>query len=172
MSESEYGPGGYLPDRAARRARKIVLREPLGKGWIVASIVAAVALAGLGIAYLLTQAGPPGDPYREAGPIDAVDASGAGTMPLDGQEVLVVRGAGGVQVFEAPGAEVIWCRQSRRIEADDGRVWAHDGQLRGGDGESLRPLRAEVHDGVLYVDPSAAQDQPAARPSDEQPVCR
>lgn len=172
MSEPEYGPGGYLPDRAARRARKIVLREPLGRGWIVASIAAAVLLVALGVAYALTQAGAPGGPYRDAGPIDAVDPRDAETLEVGGERVLVLRGAGGVQVYEAPQGEASWCRQSRRLEASDGRVWTHEGQLRGGDGDSLRPLRAEVRSGRLYVDPTTEQPRPTERPSGEEPACR
>ncbi|MTV26636.1 hypothetical protein FTX61_14610 [Nitriliruptoraceae bacterium ZYF776] len=29
----EFGPSGYLPERASKRARKIVLRAPLGLQW-------------------------------------------------------------------------------------------------------------------------------------------
>ena len=49
--DPEYGPGGYLPSKAAGRARKIVLRAPLGIGWIVASVVLAVVIAVVGIVY-------------------------------------------------------------------------------------------------------------------------
>lgn len=167
----DYGPQGYLPERAARRARKIVLREPLGTGWIVAAIVGAVIVAIIGVAYLLTQTGPRGEPFVSAGPIESFDPRGADTITLDTRDVLVVRGGGGVHAFVPPSGNVAWCSESRRLESDDGRVWDATGRLRGGDGESLVPLPAEAHDGVLYVDPTTELAQPAARPSGETPAC-
>lgn len=167
----DYGPQGYLPDRAARRARKIVLREPLGTGWIVAAIVGAVIVAVIGVAYLLTQTGPPGPPFVPAGPMDAFDPRGADTVTVDGREALVVRGGGGVHVFVPPTGDVAWCSESRRLESADGRVWDATGRLRGGDGESLVPLPAEAHDGVLYVDPTSELARPAPRPGGETPTC-
>jgi hypothetical protein len=169
--DPDYGPGGYLPERAAKRARKIVLREPLGKGWIVASLVGAVTLAVIGVVYVLTQTGPPGPPFEDVGAIDGFDPRGATVVDAADRDVLVVRGAGGVQVFEAPGATVVWCRESRRLESADGRVWDASGRLRGGDGESLRPLPAEAHDGVLYVDPHSPAAAATPSASEEVPVC-
>lgn len=172
MSERpEYGPRGYLPERAARRGRKIILREPLGRGWIVASVLAAVALAAIGVAYWTLQAGPPRAPFVIAGPLDRYDPRGADTVAVDGHEVLVVRGAGGIRTFAAPDAPAVWCRDSRRIEARDGTVWDLSGRRTGGSGPSLRPLRAEVHDGRLYVDPSTQLTVPAPAATDERPHC-
>lgn len=168
----EFGPGGYLPERAAKRARKIVLREQMGLGWPLAAVLAALLLVGVGAAYFLTQTGPPGDPFVDAGRLDQVDPRGAESLRIpSGDEVLVVRGGGGVAVFQDPGVEVTWCRQSRRIESSAGQVWALDGQLVGGGGESLQPLRSAVFDGVVYVDPAPRTPAPDPAPAGERPTC-
>src|SRR5690606_17036265 len=55
----DFGPSGYLPPRAARRARKIMLREPLGLQWAVAAVVAGLLVLLAGAGYLLWQSRPP-----------------------------------------------------------------------------------------------------------------
>lgn len=168
----DYGPRGYLPERAAKRARKIVMREPMGLHWPVAAVVAALVLAAVGAVYVVTRTGPPGPPFVEAGALEAVDPRGAGLVVLpSGRDVLVVRGGGGVSVFAGPGEDVLWCRASRRLESPSGRVWRLDGRLVGGPGASLQPLRSQVFDGVLYVSPGADVAAPDPRPAGEQPVC-
>lgn len=169
--QSEYGPRGYLPERAAQRARKIVLREPMGLQWPVAAGVAAILVLVVGALFLATRTGPPGPPFVHAGPIQAIDPRGAALVRLDGTEVLVLRGAGGVLAFAAPEAEVVWCGESGRLEAADGRVWRPDGRLVGGAGESLQPLRAQAHAGELYIDPVTELAVPAPDPSAERPAC-
>lgn len=169
--KGEFGPGGYLPERAANRARKIILREPLGRGWIVASLLAALLVVAGGIAYLLVGTGPPGPPYQEAGALEDVDPRGAATVEVGRTPVLVVRGAGGVRTYEAPPGEVVWCRQSQRLESPDGRVWDLAGRLRGGEGRPLRPLPAEVVDGRLYVDVESPASRPGRSSAQELPHC-
>lgn len=151
---AEFGPGGYLPERAARRARKIVLRQPMGLAWPIAAAVVAVAVLALGLTNLLTQAGSPRAPFVAVGQLDATDQRGADVVALADQRILVVRGTGGIRAFSAPEGEVAYCRSSLRLEAQDGRVWTPDGRLVGGDGSSLAPHPVRVHDGVLYIDPS------------------
>ena len=169
---SEYGPRGYLPERAAKRARKIVLREPMGLQWPIAAVIAALLLVAIGAVYLLTQTGPPDTPFVNAGALARVDPRGAEAVALpSGDEVLVVRGGGGVSVFDDPGVAVTWCRQSRRLESARGQVWELDGRLVGGQGQSLELLRSEVFDGVLYVDPNAGVPAPEPRDAGEQPAC-
>jgi hypothetical protein len=164
--EPEYGPPGYLPPRAAKRARKIVLRAPLGLQWAIAAVVAGVLVLGAGAVALVLMSRPPGAPFVAAGPLSAIDARGAGTVATAaGDDVLVLRAAGGVRAFVAPEQPVVWCAASRHLESADGDVWEPDGQLIGGSGESLTPLPFEVHDGVLYVNPSAGDRPVAPRPA-------
>lgn len=167
--DPEYGPRGYLPDRAAKRARKIILREQMGLGWPVAAVVAAVLLAILGIVYLVTQTGPPGPPHRELGALE--DFGSAAAVEAAGDTVLVVRAGGGVRAFAHPGAAVTWCPASRRLEGRDGTVWTVTGRLVGGDGRSLAPLPVQVHDGRLFVDPSNPLRPPAPHDAGEVPAC-
>jgi hypothetical protein len=152
----DFGPSGYLPPRAAQRARKIMLREPLGLQWAAAAVVAGALVLIAGGILLLLMSRPPGAPYVAAGQMSAIDARGAGIVRLEtGEEVLVVRGGGGVSVFAAPDQPVSWCVESGRLESADGTVWEPTGRLIGGRGASLARLPAEVHDGLIYVNPSA-----------------
>lgn len=166
----DFGPRGYLPPRAAARARKIILRGPLGLQWVVASVIAGLALLAVGIAFLLVQSSPPGEPFVGAGALDEVDPRGAAEVRADGHTAVVVRAGGSLRAFASPETEVVWCAESRRLEAADGRVWGRDGRRVGGHGSSLAPLRVEVFDGQLYLDP---EPQPALAPRDrgEQPAC-
>lgn len=164
------GPRGYLPDRAAKRARKIVLREQMGIGWPVAALVAGVVLAGIALVYLLTRAGPPAPPFVPSVPIERIDPRGAGLVDVDGTKVLVVRAGGGVRVFLSPGDAVAYCPDSRRVESSDD-VWSLTGRRTGGNGDSLQPLRAQVHEGRLYIDLRPHVPPPAPEPLGERPVC-
>jgi hypothetical protein len=66
----EFGPSGYLPERASKRARKIVLRAPLGTQWIVASILAGLLVVVAGGLYLQRRDDPPPAPWTAVGRID------------------------------------------------------------------------------------------------------
>lgn len=166
------GPRGYLPPRAARRARKIVLREPMGLGWPIAAVVAMVVVLAVGVTFLITRTGPPGPPAVAAGPLDAVPQGAAGVVepPGDSVRLLVVRAGGRLRVFQAQGEAVRYCDESRRLEGD-GRVWTLDGALVGGQGASLTPLPAQVHAGTLYVDPTRPGTALPAEPRGETPRC-
>nr|MBA2530088.1 adenosylcobinamide-GDP ribazoletransferase [Euzebyales bacterium] len=63
MKQPDYGPRGYLPERAAKRARKIVLREQMGPAWPLAAVAAALLVGATGLWYLVTAGRPPGPPY-------------------------------------------------------------------------------------------------------------
>ena len=152
----DYGPRGYLPPRAAKRARKIILREPMGLQWAVAAVVAGVLVLVAGGVLLLSRSGPPGPPFVAVGELAQIDPRGAGTLPVgDGRDVLVLRGAGGVTVFAAPATAPTWCAARSRLISPGGAVWQADGRLVGGAGESLARLPAQVHAGVLYIDASS-----------------
>lgn len=170
----EFGPGGYLPDRAARRARKIVLREPMGLQWPLAAALAGLLVVVVGVAWLVLRAGPPGPPFVEAGELDRVSPRGSALVDLAGadRDVLVVRGGGGVAVFAPPAAPAAWCPPAGRIESTLAQVWDLEGRLLSGPGRSLQPLRSQVHDGTLYVDPRPASSRPPAAPrADVSPQC-
>ena len=174
-STPEFGPRGYLPERAAKRARKIVLREQMGSGWPLAALVAAAVVAVAGVWYVVTATGAPSAPYVAVSELTAIEAGTAATFATEpGQpDVLVVRAAGGVQAFVAPeGGEVAFCAESGRLESSERTVWTPDGRLVGGDGASLAPLSVRVYDGAVYVDPSTAQQPPDPTPRGETPTCR
>lgn len=167
----EFGPGGYLPERAARRARKIVLRREMGLQWPIAAGVAAVVVGVLGLIFVLTRTGPPGAPFVAAGDLATVPPRSVAVVTAGDAEVLLVRGAGDVAVLAPPDGTVMWCPTSRRIEAADGRVWTSDGRLVGGPGASLDRHPLQVYDGTVYVDPTARTAVPAAPEREERPAC-
>jgi hypothetical protein len=97
-------PGGrvaYLPPRAAR-ARKLILRSQLGRGWILASALFGLVILAAGVLFL-TRDGHPGPPWVRVAPLAALPA-GAVTQVAgpDGQVVVVDRRGGEVRAFLAP----------------------------------------------------------------------
>ena len=160
-----FGPRGYLPDRAARRARKIVLRAPLGLQWVVAALVAGAVLLVAGL-FLLDRAGnPPGPPWAPLGTVETLP-----TSSIDpGTGLLVVNVGGRVRAFEAPDG-VTYCAPSNRLEHPDGRVWALTGRGHAGT-ESLRPVATLVVSGIAYVDPAAVGDPADPLASQAVPAC-
>lgn len=171
--EPDYGPGGYLPPRAAQRARKIVLRERMGLQWPIAAGVAAVIVALGGVLFLLRGAGPPGEPFVPVARLNALQPGASEVADVRGTKVLLVRAAGGVHAFVAPhGGEPRFCDASGRLEGD-GRVWTLEGRLVGGAGDasSLARVPVTVSDGVLYVDPTAPEPAPEPSGAGESPQC-
>lgn len=169
----EFGPGGYLPERAARRARKIVLRGPMSLGWVVASVVAAGVLLAAGVWFLSTAQDRPDPPFVPVGALEELTAADARLVEADGQRVLVVA-AGGLRAFLAPdpaGLVPGYCPESGRLEAPDGRVWTLSGRLVGGTGLSLRSVPAQVSGGTVYVDPTRPAPPPAPQPAGHTPAC-
>jgi len=160
-----FGPSGYLPDRAARRARKIVLRAPLGLQWVVASLVAGVVVLVAGLLLLGRADAPPGAPWTSLGPVESLAVSSV-DAPTG---LLVVNVGGRVRAFRAPDG-VTYCAPSNRLEHPDGRVWALTGRGTGGQ-DSLPPVPTLTVSGIAYVDPTSV-GEPAA-PLDEvtEPGC-
>lgn len=171
LDRPEFGPRGYVPPQAAKRARKIVLREPMGLGWPIAAVGAGLLVGLLGLVYLLTQTGPPGPPFQELGPLHAIDPRGAEVLAARPEPVLVVRAGGGVRAFLAPGEAVSYCAASKRLEGSGGSVWTVDGRLAGGPGPSLTPVPVQVHDGVVYANPAAPSERPPATAAATSPAC-
>lgn len=170
--QPEYGPGGYLPQRAAKRARKIVLRERMGLGWPLAALAAAAVIAIAGAVFLSTWSSPPPPPWEAAGPLSLVDP--ATVLPIGGLDhgALIVRAGGGLRAFASPADPVAYCPPSGRLESASGAVWGLDGRLLSGQrGErSLRRIPVQVFDGTVYVNPTEGSALPA-RPGAATPVC-
>ena len=144
-----FGPSGYLPDRAARRARKIVLRAPLGLHWVVAALVAGLIVLIAGLLLLGGRADAPGSPWIAIGAVEALPSS----APDPASGLLVVHVAGRVRAFEAP-AGVAYCASSNRLEHPDGRVWALTGRGLAGT-PSLAPVPTLTVAGTAYLDPTS-----------------
>lgn len=167
VDDLEFGPSGYLPPKASARARKIVLRAPLGIQWVVGAVVAGVVVVIAGLLWL-SRSGPPEAPYEATIEVAAIDD----VAHLDGRDALAVAAAGPVRVYvtspEVTG-DITWCPDSGRLEFASG-VWSASSG-RGFGVESLPRHPSEVHEDTLYVDFSTTIDGPAASSTPEQPTC-
>lgn len=162
----EFGPAGYLPERASKRARKIVLRAPLGMQWIVSALVFGVLVLVAGLVWL-GSAGPPGSPYVSAG---LLPDGGPSVTAVAGQQMWLVAGAGPVLAVPATQVEVLaWCPESGRLESGDGRVWTPTGRGLGTPSLATHPV--VVHDGTVYVDPTAERPGPRPATDPAPPAC-
>lgn len=170
--DAEFGPGGYLPQRAATRARKIVLREQMGFGWPLAAIAASLLVVAAGVFYVVSTNRPPAEPFVEVAPLAAVPVGGGASLSAGGEEVFVLRADGLMRAFATPAGETLrWCEDSRQIESAQGQVWAPDGRQIGDGNASLAPLRSTVFKGVIYVDPTQPLPAPPPRPQGSAPAC-
>lgn len=162
----DFGPSGYLPERAAKRARKIVLRAPLGVQWIVGAVVAGALVVIAGVLFLQSGDAPPPDPWVAVAPIAELEA-GRFHPELD---ALVVTAGGRARAFTG-AVDVAYCAVSNRLESPDGGIWALTGRGLGGT-PSLREHPTLVSGGVLYVDPT--RTAPTSEPLEEpaEPGCR
>lgn len=162
----EFGPSGYLPEKASRRARKIVLRAPLGLQWVIAALVAGGVVVVAGVLFLQRSDEPPPAPWIAAGTVESI--GGAQADPHLG--VLLVGAGGRIRAF-AGALDVVYCADSNRLEAPDGRVWNLTGRGLGGVA-SLEEYPTLVLDGLVYLDPT--EPLPGPSPSDEaaEPACR
>ena len=166
-SSPDFGPRGYLPDRASKRARKIVLRAPMGVQWVVASALFAVTVLVAGLVWLGSAGGPPGPPFVRAGQATTAEPTVTG---VGDPHVWLVTGAGPVLAAPAGQADDLrWCEASGRLESGDGRVWTATGRGLGTASLTTHPVR--VHDDTAYVDPTTEVEGP--RPADEaaDPAC-
>jgi len=163
--EPEFGPSGYLPERASKRARKIVLRAPLGAQWIVASLVAGGVVLIAGVWFLLSAGAAPEEPWVAVAEVEDVGRA----LALPDRDVLLVAGAGRIRAF-ADAGEVAFCADSNRLEAPDGRVWSLTGRGFAG-ATSLSEHPTMLHEGSVYLDPTTSL--PGPEPSDDvvEPGC-
>jgi nitrite reductase/ring-hydroxylating ferredoxin subunit len=155
-------PGGrlaYLPPRAAR-ARKLILRTQLGRGWIVASALFGVVILVAG-ALFLARGGRPGPPWVRVAPLSALPA-GAVTQVAGpaGQVVVVDRRHGELRAFLAPPAPcAVQAAGDGFARPCTSHRWTATGAPTGGTGAGpeapprLRPVPVSLADGDLYVDP-------------------
>jgi hypothetical protein len=161
----DFGPGGYLPERAARRARKIVLRAPLGLQWVVASLVAGAVLLVAGLLFLGQGAAGPQAPWTALGPLEGLEH--AAVDPVT--DLLVVTVGGRLRAFEAPEG-VLYCAMSNRLEHPDGRVWALTGRGYAGT-PSLVPVPTLTVSGEAYLDATRRGDVLAPLEDAATPGC-
>lgn len=141
----DFGPSGYLPEKASKRARKIILRAPLGLQWVVASLAAGVVLVIAGVLFLQRGSAEPGPPWTPLMPVGAVSASSHD----DG--VLVVGATGRVRAFITTDPTIAWCPASNRLEGSGGRAWSLTGRGLGGT-PSLDEHPTLVTGGIVYID--------------------
>lgn len=161
----EFGPGGYLPERAARRARKIVLRAPLGLQWVVGAVAAGAVVLVAGLVLLGRGDAAPGAPWIPLGAVTALPE--VGTDPDTG--LLVVTVGGRLRAFDAPPGTA-YCPASNRLEHPDGRVWALTGRGYGATaGLPTVPTLGVAGEG--FLDPTVRVDPGPSLPEDPAPAC-
>jgi hypothetical protein len=147
----------YLPPKAAR-ARKLILRTQLGRGWILAAALFGVLILATGALYLAT-AGRPGPPWVRVAPLSAVPAGTAGELPGPGGQVVVVdRRDDRLRAFLAqPGPCRVMAAGDGFARPCTGQRWDAGGAPAAVPaGQRRTPLRhvpASFARGDLYVDP-------------------
>jgi len=153
-------PGGrvaYLPPRAAR-ARKLILRSQLGRGWILASALFGIVILAAGVLFL-ARAGRPGPPWVRVARLSALPA-GAVTEVRGpaGQVVVVDRRGGELRALLAPGGACPveaagdgFARHCAGHRWDATGAPAGDGQQRAP--PPLRQVPVSFAGGDLYIDP-------------------
>jgi hypothetical protein len=154
-------PGGrvaYLPPRAAR-ARKLILRSQLGRGWIIAAALFGVVILAAGV-LLLTGDGRPGPPWVRVVPVAAVAAGAVGEAAGPAGQVVVVDRRDGLRAFlSAPGPCPVQAAGGGFGRPCTGQRWDATGApatgLPGGRQAppALRRVPVAVAGGDLYIDP-------------------
>ncbi|MFP5310502.1 MAG: hypothetical protein ACLGIR_13110 [Actinomycetes bacterium] len=164
----DFGPSGYLPERASKRARKIVLRAPLGLQWLVAAVLAGVVVLVAGVLFLRSAGAPPGPPF-ELVPGGLTAAAPVTVGSVGGRDVAIVTAGGTVRVFDVEGLDggLVYCEGSNRL-TDGTDVWLVTGRGTAG-ARSLSTLPSVAVDGELYADPT--RTLPGPEPTDEPGTC-
>jgi hypothetical protein len=167
-----YGPGGYLPERAARRARKIVLREQMSAGWPLAALLAAVVLVVAGGMFVLTRTGAPRPPFEPVAELAEVAPRSTVRVDSDGAGPLLLAHSGSaLRALGAPATDVVLCAASGHLEGADGSVWRVTGQRLGGTAGSLASYPVRVHAGTVYVDTADPRPPPVPTGTGQAPAC-
>jgi hypothetical protein len=151
----------YLPPRAAK-ARKLILRSQLGRGWIVASVVFGLVILVAGGLYL-ARAGRPGPPWVRVAALEALPAGAVTEAPgasrsarqtLAGEVVVVDRRGGELRAFlAAPGPCPVVAAGAGFARPCTGERWDADGTPAAGGAPALRRRPASFARGDLYVLP-------------------
>jgi hypothetical protein len=143
----------YLPPRAAR-ARKLILRSQLGRGWIIASVVFGLVILAAGGLYL-AKGGRPGPPWVRVAALEALPAGAVTQVPgPTGQVVVVDRRGGELRAFlAAPGPCPVVAAGAGFARPCTGERWDADGAPAAGPGAALRRRPASLARGDLYVLP-------------------
>jgi hypothetical protein len=154
-------PGGriaYLPPRAAR-ARKLILRSQLGRGWILASALFGVVILAAG-ALFLARAGHPGPPWVRVAAVSALPAGAVTQVAGPAGQLVVVDRRDGLRAFLAPpGPCPVRAADDGFARPCTGQRWDAAGApagLAGAGPAAAPPLRrvpATLAGGALYVDP-------------------
>lgn len=167
----DFGPGGYLPERASKRARKIVLRAPMGLQWVIGALVVGVVVAVAG--WFALRDTTPAAPYE---PIPATVVEAAGGVALwdpagSPADALVVTVGNRSRVFAWGADELpVLCDESGLLEAADGRAWRVTGRGLGGV-PSLAEHPVAIHDGTVHADPSTTLDSLTPDPDPADTAC-
>jgi hypothetical protein len=151
----------YLPPRAAK-ARKLILRSQLGRGWIIAPVVFGLVILAAGGLYL-AKGGRPGPPWVRVAALEALPAGAVTQVPgasrsarqaLAGQVVVVDRRGGELRAFlAAPGPCPVVAAGAGFARPCTGERWDADGTPAAGAGAPLRRRPASLARGDLYVLP-------------------
>lgn len=165
----DFGPGGYLPPRASQRARKIVLRAPLGLQWVVAAALAGLVVVVAAAVFLRVSAGPPGPPYELVAEVD--DLPDLLLTTVAGEDVAILSAGGRPRAFAvAEGPDGLrYCPEPNRLVAADGQVWLPTGRGLGGVA-SLPEHPVVAHGGGLYVDVTRTVAGPPPTDDPVEPV--
>jgi hypothetical protein len=156
------GRTAYLPPRAAK-ARKLILRSQLGRGWIVASALFGLVILAAGGLYL-ARAGRPGPPWVRVAALEALPAGAVTEVPaaagsagraLAGQVVVVDRRGDEPRVFlAAPGPCKVVAAGAGFARPCDGQRWDAEGRPAAGEATPALDRRPAVFArGDLYVLP-------------------
>jgi nitrite reductase/ring-hydroxylating ferredoxin subunit len=153
-------PGGrvaYLPPRAAR-ARKLILRSQLGRGWIMASALFGIVILAAGVLFL-ARAGRPGPPWVRVARLSALPAGAVTEVRVPaGQVVVVDRRGGELRALLAPdGACPVEAAGGGFARPCAGHRWDATGAPAGDRHRRapppLRQIPASFAGGDLYIDP-------------------
>jgi hypothetical protein len=151
-------PGGrvaYLPPRAAR-ARKLILRSQLGRGWIVAAALFGVVILAAGVLFL-ARGGRPGPPWVRVADVPALAAGTVTQVPGPaGQVVVVDRRGGELRAFLAPPAPCpVQAAAAGFARPCTAQRWDPTGAPAAGHPapSPLRRVPTALAGGDLYIDP-------------------
>jgi hypothetical protein len=155
-------PGGrvaYLPPRAAR-ARKLILRSQLGRGWIAAAALFGLVILAAG-ALFLARGGRPGAPWVRVAPVSALPAGTVTQVAGPSGQVVVADRRDGLRAFlTTPGPCPVQAAGDGFARPCTGQRWDPSGTPAPDPGDAgaaptpLRRVPASFAGGALYVNPT------------------